>query len=93
MPRAPRKDELKEAVGLRLRVAREALGLQAKEMCQALNVAQNRWSQWESGTNLLDPVVAIQIADRYGITMEYLYRGDVSTLRFALASKLQTRAS
>ena len=93
MPKAPRKDELKNAVGLRLRAARLALGLQQKEICEAVNVAESRYSQWENGKNLLDPTVAILLGDLYGITMDYLYRGDLSSMQHSLAAKLLDRAS
>jgi transcriptional regulator with XRE-family HTH domain len=92
MPRAPRSDDLKTAVGLRLRAAREALELSAKEICEAIGVQPNRYSQWENGKNLLDPIAAIEISRLYGITLDYLYRGDLSGLKHSLVNKLQQRA-
>lgn len=93
MSRQPRKDELKMDVGRRLRAAREAMGLTAKELCAAVGIQANRYSQWETGKNLLDPVVALQIAERYGISLDYLYRGDLSGLKHSVAAKLQMNES
>jgi hypothetical protein len=36
----------------------------------------------------MDIVSATALADRYGLTLDWLYRGDVDTLSHALARKL-----
>ncbi len=61
-------------IGTRLRAARLALGLGASEFSKSIAVRPNTYSQWENGTRLLDVLVAIRIADRFGIPLDWLYR-------------------
>lgn len=69
----------KTLVGLRLKAGRKAMGKQNK-ICAALKVSASKWSQWETGQYLPDEQIAARFADRYGISMDWIYRGRADTL-------------
>ena len=48
------------------------------------NLKPNRYNQYESGARLLSIAAAHRICDEYGVTLDWLYRGD----RSAVAHKL-----
>jgi transcriptional regulator with XRE-family HTH domain len=75
-------------VGKRLRQARPALRLTSKDFAASIDVRPNTYSQWETGSRLMDIMSVTALADRYGLTLDWLYRGDVDTLPHALARKL-----
>ena len=62
-------------VGLRIKAAREALGRSQAEVCRALEIAPNKWNQWESGKYPPDPFVMARFADIYGVSLDWVYRG------------------
>lgn len=76
-------------VGQRLFAARQALGLSARAVCEAISVRPNTYSQWENGKALIDPLAATRLKERYGISLDYLYAGDLSGLPFSLGIKIQ----
>ncbi|MGO9059203.1 MAG: helix-turn-helix domain-containing protein [Candidatus Binataceae bacterium] len=88
MSRAPRPSKSLQAVGARLRTARLALGLRTAQFSQGVGVKSNAYSQWEHGQRLLDVLVAVRIAERYGITLEWLYRGIAYGLPASLVQKI-----
>jgi transcriptional regulator with XRE-family HTH domain len=49
------------------------------------NLKPNRYNQYESGARPLTIVAALNICDQYGVTLDWLYRGDRSTLPHRLA--------
>lgn len=87
----PHPERAPEEVGRRLRTLREALGLSAKAMCEALTVAPNTWSQWESGKRMADLSAMSRLWDHFGATLEYTYLGRTDTLPFELAMKVRER--
>ena len=72
-------------IATRLRHTREALGLNQTEFAMRANLKQNRYSQYESGARPLTIIAAHRICDEYGVTLDWLYRGDRSTLPHHLA--------
>lgn len=80
------------AIGKRLLRAREALGISQADVCRAIDVKPNRYSQYESGERRITLPVAIKLADSYGITLDYIYRNDVSALPVGLHQKIQRAA-
>lgn len=80
MPRIRRSEQLKREAGQRLKAARLALGLQQKEIYEAIGVMDNTYSQWETGKALIDIVAAIAIEDKFGITLGWIYKGQAQDL-------------
>lgn len=85
--------DLKRHIGERLKLTREALGLSQGEVCEALGIGQTRWSNWENGERFPAPDVMVNFCSEFGVTMDWIYRGDRAGLRFDLASKLRKMAS
>ena len=75
-------------VGERLRAFREAMGLSQAELAAAVNKAANTVAMWETGQRLLDPLAASTLADRYGASLDWFYRGDLSGVRKSLADRI-----
>lgn len=69
-----------------------ALGISQADVCRALHVAANRWSQYESGERRITLPVAIKLADTYGVSLDYVYRNDISKLTMDLIQKIQRAA-
>lgn len=78
-------------VGERLRAFREAMGLSQAELAAAVNKAANTVAMWETGQRLLDPLAASTLADRYGASLDWFYRGDLSGVRKSLADRIAGR--
>ena len=80
-------------VGERLRAFRDAIGLSQAELSSAVNKAANTVAMWETGQRLLDPLAAVTLADRYGASLDWFYRGDLSGVRKDLADRIAGRES
>ena len=74
-----------EDIAMRLRHAREALGVNQREFARRVNLKPNRYSQYETGARALTIDAAHRICDEYGVTLDWLYRGDRSGLPHHLA--------
>ncbi len=83
-----RDPEWMQAVGERLIKARLALGKSQAAMARSIGISAQRLSNYETGFRPLDTEVAVAIADKYGVTLDYVYRGDVGTLPVKLAEKI-----
>lgn len=75
-------------IGARLRAAREALGLTQAEFYRRAGIAQNAYSQYESGKRLLTLNQAIKLRDAFGLSLDWLFQGDLAAMPHALAAKL-----
>jgi len=64
----------------RLRATREALDLSAADLCKRLDIKPNRWSQYESGERQVTLPVAIALCEEFGLTLDWIYRGNPSQL-------------
>jgi len=64
-----------EHVASRLRGLREKLGLLQAEFAETIGCSQSSVSKWETGTYVLDAELALRVARRHHITMDWIYRG------------------
>ena len=55
-----------------LRALREDRGLTQKDVAAILNVAQNTYSQYETGAIALTAPVLVALAEFYGVSTDYL---------------------
>lgn len=86
--RVPRSKQWQKHVGSRLALFREAVGLSAAEVARALKISPQRLSNYETGLRPLDIELATAFCQKYGATLDYLYRGDASTLRVETARRI-----
>jgi transcriptional regulator with XRE-family HTH domain len=89
MPQQVRPTEYVTEVGIRLRAARIATGLNQRQMADKLGVKRGTYNRWEMGDQLIDPYVAVRMAQRYRITMDYIYHGDESGLSEEFVKKIK----
>ena len=82
-------DQTKRLIGLRIRHLRKALGLTQTQIADLLWVEQTAWSNWEVGIRLPDVYAMSRWCDLHGVTLDYIYRGEIRTLPYELAVKLQ----
>jgi len=75
-------------IGDRLRRAREALEMSQADLCRAIGVKANRWSQYESGERQITLPIAMKLADEFGITLDWIYRSDAAGLPLELHKKI-----
>ena len=79
----------KAAIGERLRLTREALGLSQIEFAYRADIAANTYNQYESGKNFPQLDYAHRLCDHHGLTLDWIYRGDLSNLRYQLADAIR----
>ena len=68
------------------------MGFKAVQIATSVDCAPNRWSQYETGERTLTLEIANRLVDEYGVTLDWLYRGDRPTLRGELREKLPRSA-
>lgn len=82
-----------KSVAKRLVQSRDALGIKSAELCRQIDVAPNRWSQYENGKRMITLPVAVKLCGRYGLTLDWIYRGDRSGLPQHLHAKIAKLAA
>lgn len=87
MTQKEREAALAEAVGRRLSWLRAAIDQKQQQMFKGKS-AQTQWSRFERGERLIKPVQALEICDRFQVSMDYIYRGHLNGVHPALAEVL-----
>jgi transcriptional regulator with XRE-family HTH domain len=77
-------------IGQRLRALRNSLDMDQSSIAAMVGVTQAAWSQYERGRRQIDIEVAGNVATRFGVTLDWIYRGDPSGLPMRLATILTT---
>ena len=85
----PHDETSMEAIGRRLELTRNVLGMQQIDFCARANIAQNTYNQYEHGKKRPSVDNAIALAEAYSLTLDWIYRGDPSGLRYDLASAIK----
>lgn len=73
-------DQLRKEIGQRLRVVRDVYGQNQAEFGRRAGLAPNTYNMIELGQKLPSVLVAIQLCDAHGLTLDYIYRGDPADL-------------
>lgn len=84
----PKDPEWQQEVGARLRQAILALGKKQVDIANILGISPGRLSNYIRGERPLDIEQAIKLAGRFGITLDFLYIGDVRGLPYELAQRI-----
>ena len=93
MSTLPPFSEIMAGYGVRLRVARKALGLTARALCTELNVEPGRWSHWENERHPPDVAVMLALKRRHGISLDWVFAGDPDRLPWHIANGILVQAS
>lgn len=83
-------EQLARDVAERLRVTRAALGYKTQaSFAETAGILRTGYSPVENGTRLLSLQMALLLYDEFGITLDWLYRGDRSGLRASLRDEIR----
>lgn len=69
-------------------VLRERSNLTAREMADLAGVGVSALSQWENGGKRVSIDAAIRITDKFGVTLDWLYKGNTNGLSLTLITDL-----
>ena len=78
-----------EAIAARLICAREALEMSQSEFADMAGIARNTYNQYEKAVQRISLDMAMKLRDTYDLTLDYIYYGDASGVKFQLAQKLK----
>ena len=80
------------AIGARLRLTREALGLTQVEFARRADVTNNAYNQYEKGKQRPSLDAAIALREAYSLTLDWIYLGDNSGLKYELVEAMKKLA-
>ena len=78
----------REAVAQRLRAARSALKLEKKEFAEGAGLSMQVYGPFENGKRDLSLQAAKLLRKRYGLTLEFLYFGNINDLPTRISKDL-----
>jgi transcriptional regulator with XRE-family HTH domain len=78
-----------KAIGARLELSRRAFGLNQTEFAAGARIKQNAYNQYESGKKRPGIDSAIALRSTYGLTLDWIYCGDPSSLPYKLAKAVR----
>lgn len=81
-----------KVIARRLVMTREALGLKQTEFCAQIDVAKNVYNPFEKGSRRITLDVALKIRARFGVSLDWIYCGEVGRLPMHLFTKLASVA-
>lgn len=81
------------AIAERLRLTRAALDLNQSEFAARAGIAGNTYNQYETGKFRVSLNNAMRLAKTYRLTLDWIYFGDNSGLRYDLADAIKALRS
>ena len=79
----------KRSIGERLELVRNILGKSQDAFATAAGIARNTYSQYKTGTNTPNLDEAHKLCDRWGLTLDWIYRGDTRGLSPDLSAAIE----
>jgi transcriptional regulator with XRE-family HTH domain len=73
-------------VGWRLAVLADALNMSDRALAELLGISAQRLHNYISGRAMITPTMAMYVHMRTGATLDWLYRGDISSMPVGLAT-------
>lgn len=67
-------------IGRRLRVIRSFIDLTQGELGKVTGISQSEYSMFETGERQITVKAANEMCDAFNITLDWIYRGDISSL-------------
>lgn len=68
------------AVGRRLELTRQALGFDQQTFAREAGLKASTYNQYETGKNMPQIVAAHALCDRYRLSLDWIYRGEMDGL-------------
>jgi|SRR5579885_3492513 len=91
-PASTRHPSSRDAIGARITLLRTRAGYTGDEMAQVARRDGSAVSQWETGLTRPDLESALRLCEHFGVTLDWLYRGDAKTLSPGAYSALYSPA-
>lgn len=82
-------DTDKAAIGQRLLLTRQALGHNQTVFATRAGISRNAYTQYEGGGKRPSIENAISLCDTYNLTLDWIYRGDMSGLPYGTANAIK----
>ena len=86
---AEKTEHSREAIGSRLAVTRSVVGLNQVEFAKKAKIAPNTYNQYEQGKKRPSLGNAIKLCDAFDLTLDWIYVGDPSGLRYEMADAIK----
>lgn len=77
-------------IGERLELTRQVLGMSQSAFAEGAGIPKNTYNQYERGHKRPDLDNAIALAETYSLTLDWIYRGDPSGLRYETAEAIKS---
>jgi transcriptional regulator with XRE-family HTH domain len=78
-----------EAIGRRLNITRQVFGLPQHTFCERAGIPPNTYNQYEKGKKRPSVDNAIALVRAYRLTLDWIYLGDPSSLRYETADAIK----
>lgn len=88
VPGTAREFSTTKDVSERVRQLRAALGISQAQLCRRAGIETNAWNNYEKGRNRISVDHAIKVKRAFGVTLDWLYHGDLGGVRSDIAEKL-----
>lgn len=85
------KDPKRAAIGARLEALRKAFQLTQVQFAGRAGIAQSAYANYATGRNMPDVQFAERLCDEYGVTLDWIYRGDVAGMPVNLLNLIKTQ--
>ena len=78
-----------EEIGKRLKRLRKALGKTQAEMAELVGISKRAWGLIEKGARRINVGAALRLCDLYGLSLDWIYRGNIAQLPLNLIEKMR----
>lgn len=92
-PRDAKSPGNNPAIGARLRTARIALRFELQDFAKSGGIPVDQYGEWEEGIEVPLPDELDALCNAHGLTLDYIYRGDLRSLPYHIASAIREAAS
>jgi hypothetical protein len=79
-----------DSIAYRLRISRIALGYTPTTISRLINSPSSLWHNFEAGTRRISVDKALALKRATGLTLEWIYTGDITSLPREIAAKIDT---
>lgn len=81
-------------ISKRLVLTRKALGFESQiDFCKAIRVQKNIYNPFEKGKRRISLAIAMKIRRRFGISLDWIYCGDPTSLPLHIHRKIESLAA
>lgn len=80
--------DAREAVAARLKRVREITGLSKREFAERAGLSEQAYGPFENGVRDLSLTAAKRLRATYGVSLEFIYFGNIADLPHRIASEL-----